>query len=101
MDLSIFPVSVKALFSIVGSAALSVLLLQWLKQYITKPLWINLICLGINLAFLEVAAILFVADGTVAERAFIGVLLALGGSSLACYGYEVLHNALKQAGVAK
>jgi hypothetical protein len=100
MDLSIFPVSSKLLFSLVGSAVLATVVLQYLKQYITAALWINLIDLVINLAvFLSVAY--FLVEGDLGERMLAGGLIGLFGAALACYGYEVIKNALEFTGVLK
>lgn len=99
MDLTIFPVNSKILFSLVGSAILAVVVLQWLKMYL-QSVFVNLICLAINLAVMLTVA-WFLVDGDVAERMLAGSLLGLFGASLATFGYEALKNALKFAGVGK
>ncbi len=100
MDISIFPVTSKLLFSLVGSVVFAAVVLQWLKQYLAHSLWVNLADLGINMVILVGVGWLLI-EGPLTERLLVGAVLGLFGASLACFGFELISNALKFAGVIR
>ena len=99
MDLSIFPTTASGVFTVAGAAIICVLVVQWLKGYVTDSRWYNLAGLLITFAIVEVAGMFLVETASAGERLFIGFLVALAGASMATFGWETITNLAGKAGV--
>lgn len=99
MDLSIFPTTASAVYTVAGAAVLCVLVTQWLKKYLNDSRWCNLIALCVTWVVVGIAAALLVTEPVgIGRRLFEGFLVGLVGASLATFGYEVLTNLAGIAG---
>jgi len=98
-DLSMFPVSVDAAFTIAGAAAICVVLTQLLKVYLADWRFTNLIAWLVTLIVVEVAGLFVTPAGSLAQQLYNGFLYSLFGVALATFGYEMITNLLGKAGV--
>lgn len=98
-DLSMFPITPQMAYTVAGAAAICVLLTQLLKHYLPDWRFTNLLAWGVTLIVVEGAAVAFVADAPVGERAYNAFLVSLAGVSLATFGFETVVNLLGKAGV--
>lgn len=98
-DLSMFPVSIEAAFTIAGATVICVILTQLLKHYLAEWRFTNLLAWGITLGFVEIAGVFLSAPGGLGKQLYIGALYALFGAALATFGYETIVNLLGKAGV--
>ena len=96
------PMDLESLGTIAGMAAVATLLTTWLKSMLPDWRFTSLMVLGLCL-LLSLGAVFGIAidsgAGFTAEQIIDAILVALGGASLATFGYETVKNVLGVSGV--
>lgn len=87
-----YPITLEALLSIAGVAAVSGVLAQWLKQYLMDWRYTNLLVLVVALALSVLARSVLAGWAPSAREVYEAVLVGFFGASVATLGYETLAN---------
>lgn len=89
-----FPIALDVLLTVPGIAILSAVVILWLNNYIPedKKFYTNIIALGICEALAFLACFIVYHWKPTPEALFVTFLIGLFGTSLECFGYEVLKN---------
>lgn len=92
-----FPVTLATLLTVPGIAVLSAVVILWLNHYVpeSKKLYTNLIALVVCEALAFIAAFILYWPRPSAEVLFVTFLIGLFGTSLECYGYELIKNQIE------
>lgn len=98
-DLSMFPVTIDAAFTIAGAAVVCVVLTQLLKHYLPDWRFTNLLAWLVTLIVVEIAGLFATPAGGIPQQLYVGFLYSIFGVSLATFGFETIANLLGKAGV--
>jgi len=90
-----FPITTSALLSVAGIALFGGLVTQWLKQYISKPLLVNALCLALCLVAALASQFIEAAWQPTGAQIMGAMLVGFFGASLATFGFETISNIVK------